>query len=142
MDGIVTALPRMSEQPTSVRAVTFRLVPGTRAKARHLSGVAGACRYVWNTVLADQNALHDMARMHGGQAPYPSYFALCAAYTQLARVTPWLREYSAAAVRYTLKHQADAWSAFFAAVRAGQAAGPPTFQARRGGHGPVVGRWP
>ena len=33
----------------------YRLLPGAKANAAKLSGIAGACRFVWNTVLGQVN---------------------------------------------------------------------------------------
>ena len=102
----------MNQQATH-RCITYRLVPRTRAKARALSRLAGACRHVWNQMLADQQALYDIARMHGAKPPPVSFFTLGKAFRELHRATPWLGELSYGVVRYTLKRQADAWTRFF-----------------------------
>ena len=34
------------------RNITYRLIPGSRERARKLAGAAGACRFVWNAALA------------------------------------------------------------------------------------------
>ena len=109
------------------RNITYRLVPGTAVRARKLASTAGACRYVWNTVLADQQGLYLSARAAGAEPLSVSFFTLGQAYTQLRRVTPWLQELPFAPIRYTLKYQADAWQRFFR----GQG-GRPRFKARRG----------
>ena len=109
------------------RNITYRLVPGTAVRARKLASTAGACRYVWNTVLADQQGLYLSARAAGAEPPSVSFFTLGQAYTQLRRATPWLQELPFAPIRYTLKYQADAWQRFFR----GQG-GRPRFKARRG----------
>ena len=109
------------------RNITYRLVPGTAVRARKLASTAGACRYVWNTVLADQQGLYLSARAAGAEPPSVSFFTLGQAYTQLRRVTPWLQELPFAPIRYTLKYQADAWQRLFR----GQG-GRPRFKARRG----------
>lgn len=109
------------------RNITYRLVPGTAVRARKLASTAGACRYVWNTVLADQQGLYLSARAAGAEPPSVSFFTLGQAYTQLRRVTPWLLDLPFAPIRYTLKYQAEAWQRFFR----GQG-GRPRFKARRG----------
>ena len=109
------------------RNITYRLVPGTAVHARKLASTAGACRYVWNTMLADQQDLYLAARAAGAKPPSVSFFTLGKAYTQLRKATPWLQELPFAPIRYTLKYQADAWQRYFR----GQG-GRPRFKARRG----------
>ena len=103
----------MAHDTTEFRQVTYRLLPGSRAKARKLAATAGACRFVWNQMLADQDALHTMARMHGAKPPGVSFFTLGKAFTQLRAATPWLADMPFVPIRYTLKYQADAWRRFF-----------------------------
>ena len=68
---------------------------------------------MWNELLDQQDQLHTMARMCAGRAPSPSFFTLGKGFTELRRATPWLQDMPFAPVRYTLKHQADAWRRFF-----------------------------
>ena len=110
------------------RNITYRLLPLTAAKGRNLARAAGACRYVWNTLLDDQQALYDCARMCGAQPPSPTFFTLGKAFTELRRTTPWLAEVPFAPVRYCLKYQAEAWQRFFRGT-----GGRPRFKARRNG---------
>ena len=128
---IITAMHGGAE----IRAVRYRVLPGTRAKARHLNRLAGACRYVWNVTLDDQQILHDTARMFGASAPSPTFFTLGKAFTQLRRSNghEWLKELPFAIVRYTLKRQADAWQRFFK-----QQGGRPRFKGRGSGMGFTV----
>ncbi len=114
--------------PTTIRTVTFRVLPGSRGRARDLARLAGACRFVWNQVLADQEDLHRIARMVGAKSPSVSFFTLGKAFTQLRRSTPWLQELPFAVVRHTLKRQADAWAAHFKGTR-----GRPKFKSRHRG---------
>ena len=93
--------------------VTYRLIPGRRAKAAQLARIVGACRYVWNTLLDDQEQIHTIARMCGAKTPAPTFFTLGKGFTQLRRSTPWLGALPFTIVRYTCKQQADAWQAFF-----------------------------
>ena len=118
-----------------IRAVRYRVLPGTRAKARCLNRIAGACRYVWNVTLDDQQVLHDTARMFGASAPFPAFFTLGKGFTDLRNSNghEWLKELPFAVVRYTLKRQADAWQRFFK----GQG-GRPRFKSRHSGMGFTV----
>lgn len=102
-----------SSDAVEYRNVTYRLIPGRRAKAAQLARIAGACRYVWNTLLDDQEQIHTIARMCGAKTPAPTFFTLGKAFTQLRRSTPWLGALPFTIVRYTCKQQADAWQAFF-----------------------------
>ena len=109
------------------RNITYRLLPLTAARGRRLASAAGACRYVWNTLLDDQQALYDCARMCGGQPPSPSCFTLCKAFTQLRRTTPWLAGLPFTPLRHCLKYQAEAWQRIFRGT-----GGRPRCKARRG----------
>ena len=122
-------------QGTVIRAVRYRVLPGTRAKARRLNRIAGACRYVWNRMLEDQQTLHDTAKMCGASAPSPTFFTLSKAFTDLRKSNghEWLKDLPFAIVRYTLKRQAHAWQRFFR----GQG-GHPRFKGRCGAMGFTV----
>ena len=98
---------------TEYRQIVFRLHPGSRERARKLASVAGACRFVWNELLDQQDRLYTIARMCASKPPSPDFFTLSEAFTQLRRVTPWLQEMPYSPVRYTLKYQADAWRRYF-----------------------------
>ena len=107
------AVPRPSMRRTEHRQVVYRVLLGSEGRARRLASIAGACRFVWNELLDQQEQLHTMARMCGGRTPSPTFFTMGKAFTDLRRVTPWLQDMPYAPVRYTLKHQADAWRRFF-----------------------------
>ena len=116
---------------TEIRSVQYRLLPCTVAKAKALSRLAGACRWVWNEMLDQQNQIHELHRMYGVEGnQYPSFFTLGKAFTQLRKTTPWLQELPYGIVRYTLKYQADAWKAFFK-----KQGGHPMFKGRHGDDG-------
>ena len=123
----LASFPLVVPTDKTYRNVTYRLIPGTRAKARDLARTAGAARYVWNRILADQQHLYQIARIFGGKPPSVSFATLGKAFTELRRCTPWLRELPYAPIRYTLKHQAHAWQRYFR----GQA-GRPQFKGRGG----------
>ena len=113
--------------PTEYRNVTFRLLPGSREKAMKLARIAGACRFVWNEMLDQQEQIQTIAGMCAARTPAPTFFTLGKAFTQLRKVTPWLQDMPFAVVRYTLKHQADAWQRFFRGE-----SGRPKFRSRNG----------
>ena len=117
----------VAKSTTAHRSIVYRLIPGTRARAAALSRLAGACRYVWNEMLDQQEALYLEARSLGTKPPSPTFFTLGKAFTQLRAVTPWLQELPMVPIRYALKHQADAWRAFFRGH-----GGRPRFKSRRG----------
>ena len=110
------------------RNVTYRLIPGSRSKARRLSALAGACRFVWNQCLAENRESMEAWKRGEGEKPPTSFFALGKRFTALRRDIPWLQEMAYAPVRYALKHQANAWRAYFAGR-----AKRPRFHARRRG---------
>ena len=114
----------------AIRAVRYRILPGTRAKVRNLNRLAGACRHVWNWALDRQNAAWLGWRFSSaGRPSAPTFFTLGKAFTTLRNSGghEWLRELPFAEVRYTLKRQADAWQAFLKGQR-----GHPKFKGRGG----------
>ena len=117
---------RVSETSTN-RNIIYRLLPGSRANARLLAGQAGACRFVWNTILGQHNDAHEDAKANGEKPPSVSFFSLGKEFTSLRNEIPWLCEYSFSITRYVLKYQADAWKAFFRGE-----AGHPRFKSRHG----------
>ncbi len=93
----------------------------------------GACRCVWNRMLAQQMEMYDLARMEGAKPRVPAFFTLGKALTRLRSATPWLETMPYAPVRYTLKYQADAWKRFGERRSAGRtrgAAGPSRWPAQ------------
>ena len=115
------------QDSTAHRSITYRLLPVTRANAVQLSRLAGACRFVWNQVLADTEDLYRISKMVGAKPPSVSFFTLGTVFTQLRRATPWLQELPFHPVRFVLKRQADAWKAYFKGQR-----GRPRFKGRWG----------
>ena len=124
------------------RNITFRLAPGSAAKAKKVSQTAGAARWVWNRVLADTQAEY---RLHCDtelfcedtlfgmcferpERPSLTFFSLGKRFKELRAGTPWLQSLPCAPVRYALKRQADAWKRVFTNPRAGL----PKFKARLG----------
>ena len=123
-EGILIAM----RDDKAIRAVRYRVLPGTRAKARKLNRLAGACRHVWNWALDRQNAAWlGWLFSSAGRPPAPTFFTLGKAYTahRNSNGHEWLRELPFAEVRYTLKRQADAWSGFLKGDR-----GHPKFKGR------------
>ena len=99
------------------RGIEYRLLPGSRSNASKLSGIAGACRFVWNHYLAKNKEEYDLAKENGAKKPSTSFFSLGKEFTQLRKEIDWMQEYSFKIVRYTLKYQADAWQGFYKGVR-------------------------
>ncbi|MYA30495.1 MAG: transposase [Gammaproteobacteria bacterium] len=122
------------------RNITYRLIPGTRAKAQKLSQIAGACRWVWNYFLGENKRRYRehveterfcedtlLGLMFEQPAKPPlTFFELGKQFTILRSQTGWLQELPFTVVRYTLKRQADAWQRAFAG------GGFPKFKARDG----------
>ena len=123
-----------SQAQYAYRSIVYRLLPGSPSKAKKLAGLAGACRFVWNTMLAQQNKAYEAyakaKENESKEKPKPpsvSFFSLGKRFKELRDNVDWLPEYSFAIVRYTLKYQADAWQAFFK-----EGKGRPKFHSRHG----------
>ena len=95
------------------RNVTYRLLPESRSRAQRLAAVAGACRFVWNHFLAENHRAMAAWKEGQGEKPVTSFFTLGKQFTALRRETPWLQSMPFAPVRYALKYQSDAWTAYF-----------------------------
>ena len=103
------------------RTIRYRLHPQTKAKARKLAGMAGACRFVWNHFVGKLKAEY----VCYGKSNY-QFFALGKQFTLLRQYTyPWLQEYSMAIVRQSLKPIEMNYKKFFKGV-----GGLPKFKAR------------
>ena len=106
---------------TTYRNVQFRLLPVTRSKARQLELLASSSRWVWNYFLRKNHSDYLFDRCFAetyGIEPTPrknttSFFSLGKEFTQLRQHLPWLQEHAYGVLRYTLKHQADAWQRYF-----------------------------
>ena len=115
---------------TEYRNIVYRLIPGTTTKAQKLAAQAGACRFVWNTLLGRTQTAYAEALAKGvdgdkgEKPPSVSFFSLGKNFTVLRREVPWLGDYSYAITRYVLKYQADAW------VQAFKGGGYPRFKKR------------
>ena len=117
---------------TVYRTVRLRLYPGDAATGILLTAIAGACRYVWNHLLADQERCYRLWQAYRiGPKPVPTFFTLGQRFTEL-RNDPdhaWLRDYPFACVRYSLKYLADAYKRY---LKDPQTEGKPRFKARHG----------
>ena len=113
---------------TENKSIIYRIHPGRIGKSRALFRLCGACHWVWNETLASYKELYEIAKKNGEKLPSCSFFSLGKQFTALRRETLWLQELSSLIVRYTLKHQADAWSKFFKSLKSGKKAGPPKFK--------------
>jgi len=91
-----------------IRTVEFVVLPVTRAKARKMFQMAGACRYVWNHFREKNLADYQAFKNGKGQRPQTSYFSLGVEFTKLRHKTDWLQELPANPVKHTLKYFADA----------------------------------
>lgn len=110
------------------RNIRYRLLPGSKAKARQLFGLAGACRFIWNHFLATHQQAYRLHKEHPDAHPKPaiSFFSLAREFTQLRNSdeVPWLRGYAFAVARAPLRHLSLAFKDFF------QGKGHPRFKAR------------
>ncbi|MCY4520548.1 MAG: helix-turn-helix domain-containing protein, partial [Caldilineaceae bacterium] len=120
-----------TEAPEPVpRGGRLRLYPGDAATGILLTAVAGACRHVWNHMLADQERRYRLWQAYRiGPKPVPTFFTLGRRFTVL-RNDPdhaWLKDYPFACVRYSLKCLADAYQRY---RKDPQTEGKPRFKAR------------
>ncbi len=106
------------------RSTRYRLLPRTRAKHQKLMQVTGACVCAWNRVLSDVDNAYERDRrmkmlrgepvvMPESVRIHPTFFTLGKRFTAMRKDVGWLRDLPFAAVRHTLRHQADAWTKFF-----------------------------
>ncbi len=111
------------------RSIRYRLLPITSAKHQKLMQVTGACIWVWNRMLAwnEQEYFFHERLPWMVDAPSTMFFSLGKQFTKLRSETDWLRELPFSAVRYTLKHQAEAWRKFFK-----KQGGRPKFKSKYG----------
>ena len=91
-----------------IRTVEFVVLPATKAKARKMFQMAGACRYVWNHFREKNLADYQAFKNGKGQRPHTSYFSLGVEFTKLRHETDWLQELPANPIKHTLKYFADA----------------------------------
>ena len=115
---------RMTDRTTH-RQVVYRLLPGSRAKARRLAALAGACRFVWNEMLDQQEQLYAIARMQGAKPPALTFFTLGKAFTQLRR--------SRRGENHRLRGAAAGWATRIAEGPLGLRPTPPTVDLSGGG---------
>ena len=120
-------------QSMEKRNLTYRLYPKTPYKANRIKQCMGARRYVWNYFLAKHNAMYEFdkafAETYGIKPENTSKHAF-SFYKEFKDFrdgdeAPWLRELPSNPIRHTLKHQADAWAAFFAKTK-----GRPRFKSK------------
>jgi len=91
-----------------IRTVEFVVLPVSRAKARKMFQIAGACRYVWNHFREKNLADYQAFKNGKGQRPHTSYFSLGVEFTKLRHKTDWMLELPANPIKHTLKYFADA----------------------------------
>jgi len=109
----------------------YRLEP-TPAQAAALGRNGGACRWLWNHVLAYREESYLAARAAGGkpEAGVFGYTALCRYLTTLRRDLPWLAAVSVEPLQQTLRDLDRAFGSFFKG-----SAGFPAFKRREAGDG-------
>lgn len=91
-----------------IRSVEFVVLPTSRAKAKKMFRVAGACRFVWNHFRNKNLDDYQKFKKGNGDRPSISHFSLGVEFTKLRYQTDWLRGLPANPVKYTLKYLADA----------------------------------
>ncbi len=91
-----------------IRSIEYVVLPTTKAKARKMFQIAGACRYVWNHFREKNLANYQAFRSGKGKQPQTSYFSLGVEFTKLRHETEWMRELPANPIKHTLKYFADA----------------------------------
>ena len=127
------------QAPTVHRTLRVRLYPGDAGTGNRLAGTAGACRFVYNRLLGDQNRLYAMWRslhvpalnwpeVRGratdwgrvmrkamGSAPSTSHFTFNRRFKDLwdEPELAWLREYSYAVLRNAGKDLSLAFAHYF-----------------------------
>lgn len=97
------------------RSTTYRLLPETAAKHEKLMRTTGACIWVWNRMLAknEQDYWFHERIPWLVEKPSTTFQSMGVEFTKLRRETDWLRELPCAPVRFTLNHQAKAWTNYF-----------------------------
>ena len=138
-----------AKPPTEIRAERYRIRFDRRSQAALCAQTAGACRLVWNILLADCERRYQLRRSFGkgfGIDTSVSFFTLGKRFTDIRNRpedswvrdaflgTPWgrryrdmdlswLRDMPYAPLRYTAKYLADAYTRFFKAHAEAKARG-------------------
>ena len=92
------------------RATTFVACPDAAQNLR-LFRLAGACRFIWTTLLAQNRFLHAGWRISANEKPSTAYEALTKELTQLRRKNDWLSQMPVAVLRSACKRLSLAWAA-------------------------------
>ncbi len=119
--------PRFYDTGSGDRAPHGPLVP---VSGILLTAIVGACRCVWNHLLAEQEWRYRLWQAYRiGPKPIPTFFTLGTRFAKLRsdRDHAWLRDYPFACVRYSLKYLADAYKRYLKDPRT---EGRPWFKAR------------
>jgi len=109
----------------------YRLEP-TPSQAAALGQHGGACRWLWNHVLAHREEAYLAARAAGGKLPAGafSYASMCRYLTTLRHDIPWLAAISVEPLQQTLRDLDAAFGKFFKGR-----SGFPAFKRRADGDG-------
>ena len=150
----MTTLPAKPHSTTENRAERYRIRFDKRAHAAKCAQIAGACRLVWNILLADCERRYRLSRELGiddnGGHPIDksvSFFTLGKRFTDLRSRSDaawvrdfmdspqgkryrdmdlsWLRDMPYAPLRYTAKYLADAYTRFFKVWAEAKSEGTP-----------------
>ncbi len=83
--------------------------PGSKAKYDKMMRIGGACRKVWNEVLAICEKQWQDYKAGKADKPSVTFFSLCKVYVQVKQELPWLGDLPSDTVRYTVKHLSEAY---------------------------------
>ena len=117
-----TAVSDPTTEPPVIRAERYRVRFDSPQQAALCAQIAGACRYVWNHMLADCQWRYRMWKAYKiGPKPSVSFFTLGKRFTVLRNdpAHAWLKALPYKPIRYALKYLADAYTRSFDSAEAG-----------------------
>lgn len=133
-EGIQMAL---QEPESQQKGYKFEIYPN-QEQQEFLSNIFGACRWVYNSLLAFQILEHKEAKAKGQQTEYPSLSYLSENLTFLKGIYPWLYESPSVALQQSVKRLEVAYKNFFRGIKSSKGKkakkkqGFPKFKSRRG----------
>ncbi len=151
-----------STTDTVIRSERYRIRFDSPRQAQACAGLAGATRFMWDALLADQEARYRLWQANPlGPKPVSTFFTLgkralalrngtCLHGVQGDTDTGFLQDCPAACLRYTAKYLADAYTRYFQAKKEAEDRGeklpirradgqPVTFPRRKSKHRTVAG---
>ena len=112
------------------RTIRYRLKPLTKDNASWLYQTAGACRWLWNHFLAENQVKYRWHKLGMCEKPNPNFYSFCGQLKELRKEHEWLKDTSSIIARTACMRQSLAWKEFFKGTR-----GYPKFHARGRGAG-------